>query len=303
MNRFLIVVTGPTASGKTQASIELARHFHSHIISADARQFYLEMNIGTAKPSLDQLAAAPHHFINHLSIGDSYSAGQFEQEAISFIDDDLKNHSVITLVGGSGLFIRAVLEGFDSFPPEDPEVKEKLQDLFKAEGLVALQQLLRSYDPVYYDKVDLNNPQRLIRAMSVCLTSGKPFSSFHKQQRKQRNFTPVKIGMKVEKEELHRRIDERVEQMMLAGLPDEAAKLFPLRRFNALQTVGYTELFEFLEQKITMDEAVAKIKRNTRQYARRQMTWFKKEKDIAWFAPDEAEKIAEYIEGKMMSGE
>lgn len=303
MNRLLIVVTGPTASGKTQASIELARYFHSHIISADARQFYLEMNIGTAKPSLDQLAAAPHHFINHLSIGDSYSAGQFEQEAVSFIDDDLKNHSVITLVGGSGLFIRAVLEGFDSFPPEDPEVKEKLQDLFKAEGLVALQQLLRSYDPVYYDKVDLNNPQRLIRAMSVCLTSGKPFSSFHKQQRKQRNFTPVKIGMKVEKEELHRRIDERVEQMMLAGMPDEAAKLFPLRRFNALQTVGYTELFEFLEQKITMDEAVAKIKRNTRQYARRQMTWFKKEKDIAWFAPDEAEKIAEYIEGKMMSGE
>jgi tRNA dimethylallyltransferase len=299
VSRFLIVIAGPTASGKTSLGITLARRFHTHIISADARQLYLEMNRGTAKPSLEQLAAVPHHFINHLSITDHYSAGQFEREAVSFIENDLKNWPVLIMTGGSGLFIRAVIDGFDSIPPIEPEVKEKLHELWTRQGLVPLQRLLCEHDPVYYNKVDLNNPQRLLRALAVCLTTGKPFSSFRKQQAATRDFVPVNIGLKVGKEVLHRRIAERVDQMMMSGLLEEAKHLFPARHLNALQTVGYTELFNYLEQRTSLEQAVEEIKQNTRQYAKRQITWFKKEKDIKWFDPEQTDEIAQYIESKI----
>jgi len=299
VKKFLIVLAGPTSSGKTQLSIEIAKHFRSEIISADARQFYLEMDIGTAKPNIDQLSQVPHHFINHLHIHDEYSAGAFENEAISFLKGIFSQHHSAVLVGGSGLFIKAVVEGFDSFPPAYENVFEEMKKMFYEMGIEPLQKLLLEYDPVYYKIVDLNNPQRLIRALTVSISSGKPYSSFRNQKPKQRDFIPLKIGLKVEKEELHRRIDERVNQMMKDRLLEETKKLFPFRHLNALQTVGYVELFDFLEGKISLDQAIKQIKMNTRHYAKRQMTWFKKETDMNWFSPDQLNEIIPFIENKM----
>ena len=299
MKKYLLVIAGPTASGKTPLSIEVARHFNSHIISADARQFYLEMNAGTAKPSIEHLSQVPHHFINHLSIHDNYSAGDYEHEVVPFLDSLFRTQHLAMMIGGSGLFIKAVLEGFDLFPPADEEIFNKLKKLFFEEGIEPLQKLLAQHDPVYFEKVDRSNPQRLIRALTVCLSSGKPYSSFRKQKAKPRDFIPIKIGLQIEKEELHHRIDQRVEEMMEKGLIEEARKLFPFQHLNALRTVGYSELFDFLSEKISMEEAVKQIKLNTHHYAKRQMTWFKKEKEMNWFTPEQTSEIIRFIEGKM----
>lgn len=295
------MIAGQTASGKTALSIQIARRFRAEIISADARQFYLEMDAGTAKPTLDELAAVPHHFINHLSIRDQYNAGLYEEQAVLFIDQELKNHQVTVMVGGSGLFLRAVTEGLDTFPPEDPSVREELKQLFDEEGIAPLQELLFRHDSEYYARVDQKNPQRLIRALTVCLSTGMPYSSFTKKQPRPRNFIPLKIGIQVERNELHRRINERVDQMMKTGLLEEAGMLFPFRHLNALQTVGYSELFDYLESKVSLSEAVDAIKRNTRQYAKRQMTWFRKEKDVNWFSSEQVSEIIPFIENKMAS--
>lgn len=299
MKKTLIVIAGPTAAGKTSVSIQVAKHFHTEIISADARQFYLELNLGTAKPGVDQLAMAPHHFVNHLSIHDDYSAGKFELEAIELLNNLFLQHDIIVMVGGSGLFVKALLEGIDSIPPASDDVHQRIKQLFKEEGISSLQKLLKEHDPVYYEKVDLNNPHRLIRALTVSLSSGKPFSSFRTAKKKQRDFIAVKIGLEADRKELYERIDHRVDEMMRQGLLEEAKELFPHRNLIALQTVGYRELFDFLEGKIPFDKAVDLIKQNTRRYAKRQMTWFRKEQDMTWFQDGQLPEIIQFIEGKM----
>ncbi len=295
----MIVVAGPTATGKTRLSLEIAKHFRCHIISADARQFYREMNIGTAKPDIDQLSQVPHHFINHLSIHDDYSAGQYEKEAIEFLPALFLQQPVQVMVGGSGLFIKSVLEGFDSFPPADRQVFEDLKKKFSEEGIESLQKLLKQHDPDYYEKVDLNNPQRLIRALTVSISSGKSYSSFRNQETKARDFIPIKIGLQSDKKMLEERISKRVDGMMQDGLMQEAEKLFPHRHVNALQTVGYAEPFEFFEKKISFEKIAGLIKQHTAQYAKRQMTWFRKEKEMRWFTPEQNEEIIQFLDSKI----
>ena len=300
MKKFLLVIAGPTAVGKTSVSIQVAKQLRTEIISADSRQFYREMSIGTAKPSADQLAAVPHHFISHLSIHDNYNAGKFEQDALALLNRLFLHHDVVVLVGGSGLFIKAVLEGFDAIPPADDTVHRNLLKVYDGEGITALQILLQQLDPVYYEKVDLNNPRRLIRALTVSISSGKPFSSFRKSKQVERNFIPVKVGLQLERKELIHRINHRADEMIQHGLLEEAKELFPHRHLPALQTVGYQELFDFLEGKISFDEAVELIKKNTRDYAKRQMTWFRKEKDMHWFSAGQEEEIIQLLKRFMI---
>jgi tRNA dimethylallyltransferase len=302
VNNFLIVIAGPTASGKTALSLELARWFRADILSADARQVYLELNAGTAKPSVEQLAQAPHHFINHLSIHQPYSAGQFETEATQFLSQYFLRKPVALLVGGSGLFIRAVTDGFDRFPPVNATAKELVNQWYREEGIEGLQQRLKAADPAYYQQVDLRNGSRLLRALAVIVSSGSPYSSFRKGIRKQRNFRTIKIGLHITPDELSRRISERTEEMVMKkGLISEAKELYPWRHLHALQTVGYAELFQYLEGNLSLEEAVEQIKTNTRQYARRQRTWFRKEKDIDWFAGADSNSITEFLKKEINS--
>lgn len=296
MKKFLVVITGPTAVGKTAVSIRVASHFKTEIISADARQFYREMNIGTAKPSAQELNAVPHHFISHLSVHENYSAGDFEKDALQKIEALFENHSLLVLTGGSGLFINAVLNGFDRFPEVKPEVKEELQKRYAEDGIPGLQKLLKDADPVYYEKVDRDNPQRLLRALEVSISSGQAYSSFLKSKNKARDFTAIMIGLEMEREELYRMIDGRTGEMMQKGLLAEAQSLYHLRHLNALQTVGYNELFDYIDGKTSLEEAVNLVSQHTRNYAKRQMTWFRKQENIKWFHPSQVEEIISYIE-------
>jgi tRNA dimethylallyltransferase len=291
----LIVIAGPTASGKTAVGIELARHYHTVVVSADSRQFYREMTIGTAKPSQEELVQAKHYFIDSLSITETYTAGDYEKDALALLDELFKIHDVVILVGGSGLFIKAVCEGFDAFPAVKPGIREKLIEEFEAKRLGYLQEKLRSADPVYYGQVDLNNPQRVIRALEVFESSGAPYSSFRKSGSMERSFRVVKIGLSMERAALYDRINRRVDEMVKQGLVDEARSLLPYWHLNALNTVGYTELFDYFDGNTDLETAIASIKQNTRRFAKRQMTWFNKDKEITWLAADKgglADKIA-----------
>ncbi|MEO5674966.1 MAG: tRNA (adenosine(37)-N6)-dimethylallyltransferase MiaA [Chitinophagales bacterium] len=292
----LIVITGPTAAGKTSLSIQVAKHFKTHIISADARQLYREMNIGTSKPSVEQLSEVPHHFINHISVHDHYSAGKFEEEALCLLGNLFTFHDTIVMAGGSGLFINAVIDGFDAIPPAAKDIKENVIALYKIDGIEALQNLLQKHDPEYYKTVDLKNPHRLIRALVVCLSSGRPFSSFRKATPAPRDFISFIAALEIERNELNQRIHLRVDEMMRNGLLEEAGKLFPHRDLTPLQTVGYIELFSYLEGIISLDDAVSLIKQHTRNYAKRQMTWFRKMKNIHWFQPDKLHRIIQCAE-------
>jgi tRNA dimethylallyltransferase len=283
MKPVLLVLAGPTASGKTALSIEFAKHFKTEIISCDARQFYREMNIGTAKPTEPELQSVKHHFIDNLTIFDNYSVGDYEKEVLSFLNEYFQNNKIALMVGGSGLFMRTVCEGVDEFPDIPPNFRAELQTLFNEKGIEVLQKELKEKDPEYYTKVDLKNPHRLIRALEVCRFSGKPYTSFLGKGKVSRPFQVVKIGLNWDKQTLHHRINERVDKMMAEGLLKEAESLYEHKNLNALQTVGYQELFSYFEGKFSMDEAVEQIKLNTRHYAKRQMTWFKKEKDMIWF--------------------
>lgn len=291
----LIVIAGPTASGKTDLAIGLAKHFHTEILSADSRQFYREMNIGTAKPGPDELIAISHHFINSLSIIDDYNVGNFETEALDLLHRLFRDADHVIMAGGSGLYIRAVCEGLDVFPDVPVELRNQLEKEYLEHGIERLQHELRLTDPGYYQQVDLNNPHRLIRALSVIRVSGIPFSTFRKQNRVPRDFQPVYILLEPEKEELYSRINQRVDQMMDKGLLEEASLLYPYRHLNALQTVGYTELFSYLDQKISLDEAVELIKQHSRNYAKRQLTWFRKDPHWQSFRPGMLTEIIEYI--------
>lgn len=272
----LIIIGGPTASGKTDCAIQLAQHFGTEILSADSRQFYKEMSIGTAKPQLSDLAKAKHHFIGNLSIHDAYSVGDFERDALAVLETIFETHDTAIMVGGTGLYIRAVCEGLDEFPDVPLSIRDEFEAIFKNEGIEPLQKLLQEVDYEYFTQVDIHNPIRLIRALSVWKASGQPFSSFRSGNKVERNFTPIYIALDLPREVLYDRINRRVDLMMAEGLLEEAKSLYPFKHLNALQTVGYTELFAHFDGEMTLDEAVDKIKQHTRNYAKRQMTWFRK---------------------------
>ena len=279
----LLCVVGPTAIGKTALAVQLAQHFNTEIISADSRQFFKEMHIGTAVPSPEELAAAPHHFIKHLSITDSYSVGDFERDATVLLDELFKKYPVAVMVGGSGLYVDAVTKGLDEFPEIAPGVREELNKQFKSEGIASLQDELQQKDPEYYSEVDLQNPHRLIRALEVIRQTGNTFSSFRNQQPKQPAFKTIKLGLTAERELIYDRINRRVDIMMQEGLLQEVKGLLSFKDLNALQTVGYRELIGHLETDIPLQDAIDAIKQNTRRFAKRQLTWFKKDPQIQWF--------------------
>jgi tRNA dimethylallyltransferase len=281
----LLVVLGPTASGKTELAVKIAQWLSTEIISADSRQFYHELSIGTAKPSAEQLAAVPHHFIGHISVQQHYNISQFEQDTLKLLHELFLNHDIVIMCGGSGLYIDAVCHGIDEQPAHHPVIRKSLVSEYMVKGIEYLQEELLRLDPVYYRQVDLSNPNRMIRALEVCLMTGKPYSSFRSGQLKKREFRIVKLGMDVSREELRRRIDQRVDFMMDHGLLGEVMTNACFRHLNALNTVGYKELFEYLDGRMTLDEATEKIRINTRRYAKRQMTWFRKDQEIQWIQP------------------
>ena len=278
----LIVVVGPTGIGKTGLAIKLAQHYQTSIISADSRQFYKEMSIGTAVPTKEELQAATHYFIQHKSIMESYTVGDFEREALAVLHDLFETNDIVLMAGGSGLFIDAVVRGLDTFPPIDPEVRNKLKKELEELGLPILQALLKELDPVYAAKVDLFNPQRVIRALEVCLSSGKPYSSFLNKNKTTRPFKTIMLGMEAPRNILYQRINTRVDTMMAEGLLNEVKGLIGHKHLNALQTVGYKELFRYLDGDCSLDDAVEEIKKNTRRFAKRQGTWFRRTEDIVW---------------------
>jgi tRNA dimethylallyltransferase len=280
--KILLAVVGPTGIGKTALGIQLAKHFNTEIISADSRQFFKEMEIGTAVPSKDELEAVPHHFIQHKSIFEPYSVGDFEKEALKVLHNLFINKDIAIMVGGSGLYVDAVISGLDEFPEVDPKIRSRLNHQLEDEGLQSLQKELKEKDPDYYKSVDLENPHRLIRALEVCIASGKPFSSFLDKPRAARPFKSFYIGIDASRETIYERINTRVDLMMEAGLLKEAENLYANKDLNALQTVGYKELFEYIEGNCTLEFAVSEIKKNTRRFAKRQLTWLRKNETILW---------------------
>ncbi len=274
---------GPTAIGKTSLSIALAQHFNCDIISCDSRQFFKEMRIGTAVPTSEELAGAQHHFIQNKSIFENYNVGDFEKEAIAKLDELFLTNDYAVMVGGSGLYVDAVLKGFDDFPEIDASVREKVTSNYEKQGIEYLQTELEKRDPNYFEVVAKENPQRMMRALEVCIGSGKPYSSFLNQKKNTRNFTPILIGLQAERSVIYYRINQRVDLMMNEGLLAEAKELFPHKDLNALQTVGYRELFSFFEGEISLEFAIEEIKKNTRRFAKRQLTWFKRNENTKWF--------------------
>jgi tRNA dimethylallyltransferase len=294
-SRYLIIIAGPTAVGKTDTAIRLAKYFGTEIINADSRQVYREMKTGTAVPSAFQLAQVRHHLVNHRSVHENYNASLFEMEAIEILDRLFARHHVVIMAGGSGMYIEAVCHGIDDIPSVDPEIRERLQREYLENGLTGIQNRLLSADPEYYLKADLNNPKRILKALEISEMTGRPYSSFLTGHAKERNFSPVRIVLNIPRQELYARINSRVDSMMAGGLAAEARELYPYRELNALNTVGYKELFDYFENKCSLDEAVQKTKDHTRQYARRQLTWFRKQKDTKWFLPDEDELILNFV--------
>ena len=286
---YLITIIGPTAIGKTALSIALAQHFGCDIISCDSRQFFKEMKIGTAVPSDEELAAAPHHFIQNKSIFESYSVGDFEQEALTKLDELFQKNNIQIMVGGSGLYVDAVLKGFDDFPDIDDSIRDEINTKFDDLGIEYLQQQLQELDSKYYNKLSvenpqtLQNPQRMKRFVEVCIGSGKPYSSFIGKRKNVRNFTPIVIGLEADRDVMYDRINQRVDIMLNEGLLAEAQSLYPNKHLNALQTVGYRELFDYFDGKTTLDFATEQIKMNTRRFAKRQITWFKRTENVSWF--------------------
>ncbi len=297
---YLISIVGATGIGKTSLSIELAKYFDTEIISSDSRQFYKEMNIGTAVPTTNELKQVKHHFIQNRSIFDDYSVGDFERDVISKLKELFEKFDIVVMVGGSGLYVNAVLNGLDDFPNVEPSIRENLKNELLEGGIVSLQQRLKELDNTAYQKIDIANQQRLIRALEICIGTRKPYSSFLKKGINNRNFDPIKIGVTAEREIVYNRINHRVDQMIENGLIDEAKKLYPHRNLNALQTVGYKELFRYFEGEITLEFAISEIKKNTRRFAKRQGTWFRKDDEIRWFDYHEnREVIIQYIKNKL----
>jgi len=279
----LITIVGPTAIGKTSLSILIASYFNTEIISCDSRQFYKEMTIGTAVPEKEELAVVPHHFIQNRSVFEDYNVGTYERDALNVLDTLFKKHNNVVMVGGSGLYVKSVLEGLDDFPKIDPSIRLELKHVLEKEGIIPLQDQLKKLDVTTYNTIDIENPQRVIRALEICIGTNLPYSSYTGKLKKKRKFNSIVIGLNGEREKIYERINRRVDLMVEKGLLDEAKKLYPNKELNALQTVGYKELFSFFEEKVTKDEAIQEIKKNTRRFAKRQLTWFNKDASIYWF--------------------
>ena len=300
MKNFIVSISGPTGIGKTNWAIRLARHYKTEVLSVDSRQFYREMRIGTAVPTPEELQAVPHHFIQHKSIHEPYSVGDFRREALERIRELFRHHRLVILAGGSGLYLDAVTRGLDEFPTVDPGIREELIRDFEKSGITPLQKVLAEKDPEYHARVDLSNPHRLIRALEICLGTGKPYSSFLGNRKTPDFFTHIPLGLKAPREVVYQRINARVEQMMEAGLLEEARALFPYRNLSALQTVGYQELFAFLEGTMDLETAVSEIAKNTRRFAKRQGTWLRRDPDIHWIPYDAPTTEAiRYLDAKM----
>jgi tRNA dimethylallyltransferase len=304
--KYLITIIGPTAIGKTALSIDLANHYNCEIISCDSRQFFKEMTIGTAVPSPEELVAAKHHFIQNKSIFDNYTVGDFEKEALLKIEELFINNDYVVLVGGSGLYVDAILKGFDEFPAIDPSIRENVNLNYEKLGIEYLQQQLETLDPIYFQKITsenpqtLQNPQRMMRFVEVCLGTGKPYSSFLNQKKNNRNFTPIIIGLEADRNVIYERINQRVEIMLNQGLLSEAQALYEHKELNALQTVGYRELFSYFDGEFTLPFAIEEIKKNTRRFSKRQLTWFKRKENTKWFDfLADRDKIISHINGQI----
>ncbi|WP_184542660.1 tRNA (adenosine(37)-N6)-dimethylallyltransferase MiaA [Mucilaginibacter sp. FT3.2] len=301
-NKTLIVIAGPTAIGKTAAAIEVAKHFNTVVVSADSRQFFREMSIGTAKPSADELAQVKHYFIDSHGVTEPFSVGDFEKQGLVLLDELFKTHDHVILAGGSGLYIKAICEGFDDLPTADPSIREKLNQKLEEKGIAHLQEKLKQADPVYYHEVDLGNPQRIIRALEVFESSGLPISSYRQATVNKRPFRIVKLALNMPRELLYKRINLRVDMMLQQGLLAEAESLLPYRHLNALNTVGYSEIFDYLDGNTTLDKAVEMIKQNTRRFAKRQLTWFRKDQSFIWLdagTPGLVAKMVEAVESPL----
>lgn len=298
MEKTLIVITGPTAVGKTALCLDVAKHFHIPVINADSRQIFRELKIGTAPPTEAQMQQVHHDFVGILGLDDYYSASLFEQQVLKLLDRQFLTSDYALMAGGSMMYIDAVCDGIDDIPTIDDQTRTMMKQRLADEGLEALCEELRQRDPEYYEIVDRQNPRRVVHALEICLMTGKTYTSFRKREKRQRPFSIIKIGLNRPREELYDRINRRVDQMMADGLLEEAKALYPKRHLNALNTVGYKELFDYIDGRWPLEEAVERIKGNTRRYARKQLTWFKKDESIRWFHPDETETIIKYICGK-----
>jgi len=299
----LIIVLGPTGVGKSEISIQLAKHYHSEIISADSRQFFRELSIGTAVPSPDDLKIAPHHFIQNKSIHDYYNVSEYETEALQLINELFAKVNPVILAGGSMLYVDTICNGIDDIPTVDTEIRDEVIDWYEKNGIDSLRKRLLEIDPEYYRIVDLNNPKRMLHAVEIHQMTGLPFTSFRKKTVRQRPFRMIKIGINQDRKVLYDRINQRVLQMMDAGLLEEAKTVYPYRKLNSLNTVGYKELFSYLDGNCSLDEAIDLIQRNTRKYARKQLTWFRRDQQIKWFEPDQIEGIIDYVDLKMTENE
>ncbi|MFD1014960.1 tRNA (adenosine(37)-N6)-dimethylallyltransferase MiaA [Winogradskyella rapida] len=298
--KFLISIVGPTAIGKTALSIKLAQHFNTEIISADSRQFFKEMNIGTAVPSTEELQAAPHHFIQNKSIQTTYNVGDFEREAILKLQELHQKQDVVVMVGGSGLYVKAVKDGLDYFPEVDAQIRTDLNAKFEKDGLEVLHEQLKTLDPKAYRTIAIDNPKRVIRALEICIGTGQPYTSFLTDPEKERPFKTISIGLNAERSIIYDRINQRVDLMVENGLLDEVKGLLPYKDLNALNTVGYKELFQYFEDHHSLDFALSEIKKNTRRFAKRQLTWFRKDPSIEWFDyKTDISQIISYIEAQL----
>ncbi|WP_296623133.1 tRNA (adenosine(37)-N6)-dimethylallyltransferase MiaA [Marivirga sp.] len=299
-SKTIVILAGPTAVGKTDLSIQLAKRFQTEIISADSRQFYKEMELGTAKPTVEEMEGIPHHFINTHNIQDDYNVGQFEKDALNLLDKLFHEHDILFVVGGSGLYVKALCEGIDDMPTIPPEIRRKLNTEFEQNGIKYIQNQVAECDPEYFEIVDQQNPQRLIRALELYRATGKNMSFYRAQEKQvERPFNIIKIGLERPREELYDRINLRMDQMISEGLFEEAEKLFPYKNLNALQTVGYSEIFGFLDGDYDREEAIRLLKRNSRRYAKRQITWFKRDSEFVWFSAENKYKVIDYIDNRI----
>ncbi len=298
-NKTLIVLLGPTGVGKTDLSIRLAQRYNTEISSSDSRQVYREMRIGTAVPEPEQLKAVPHHFIHTHSVHDYFSSWECEQQTLALLEKLFQHKDQVLLVGGSMMYIDAVCNGIDEIPTIDEQLRKEVFEQYQAEGLEAMRRQLKILDPVFYEQVDLKNAKRVIHAVEICLMAGRPYSELRSNTKKERNFNIVKIGLNRDREELYHRINQRVDIMIEKGLEAEARALFPYRALNSLNTVGYKELFEYFTGNISFEKAVELIKRNSRRYAKRQLSWFRRDKSIHWFHPDDFDAVAECIDRQL----
>jgi len=302
MPKSLIILLGPTGVGKTDLSIEIAKYYNTEIISCDSRQIYKEMRIGTAVPDLQTLETIPHHFIRSHSIHDYYNASKFEVEVLERLELLFQKKEVVLMTGGSMMYIDALCKGIDDLPEVDDELRRSLMARMEAEGIESLRNELKYYDQAYYNEVDLRNPKRILHALEICLMTGKPYSSFRINQTKKRPFQIIKLGLNRDREVLYNRINQRVDIMFSEGIEKEAIDLYPFRHLNSLNTVGYRELFDYFDGTITIEEAKAKIKANSRKYARKQLTWFRRDPEIKWFTPDMKDEIIAYADLKLQAG-